>query len=394
MPTDPLLVDLVDYASARLPELVEAHVGRMLGAIEVYRGDVVNREDVRRSVDQNMRYLLLAIRDPEAPRDFAAPRETGRRRATQGIPLPEVLRAYRTGLSALWEAMTEHAARSKDPRMIHTVISAARLVWELTDEYAVELTESYRTTTADLLVSQQHRRSALAEALFTGAPGPDAGPWEVSKLLGIPPDGDLVVIAAETSGTAVEGLPRIETLLRERGLTSAWRLTPALQMGVVSLRQAQLDEVVDLLRSMAKARVGVSPVFGPFSEVPRALQLARVAMSGLPPGRVEVSVFSANPLAALVAQHMDEGKRIVGRVFGPVLELPSEDRAILLETLRSWFDCAGSAEQAAERLYCHPNTVRYRLRRLQELTGRSLSEPYGVADLATALQAINLDPPT
>jgi DNA-binding PucR family transcriptional regulator len=234
----------------------------------------------------------------------------------------------------------------------------------------------------------------LAEALFTGAPGPDAGPWEVSKLLGIPPDGDLLVIAAENSGTAEEGLPRVETLLTERGITSAWRLTPALQMGVVSLRPGQRDEVLDLVRGIAKSRVGVSPLFGAFSEVPRALHLARVAMTGVPAGKAEVNVFSPSPLAALVAQDMDEGKRIVARVLGPVQELPAEDRLVLLETLRAWFDNAGSAEQAAEKLYCHPNTVRYRLRRLQELTGRSLSEPYGVADLATALQALRFDYPS
>jgi DNA-binding PucR family transcriptional regulator len=86
----------------------------------------------------------------------------------------------------------------------------------------------------------------------------------------------------------------------------------------------------------------------------------------------------------------EEGERIVQRVLGTVLELPAEDRAVLLETLRVWFDNAGSAEQSAEKLYCHPNTVRYRLRRVQELTGRSLSEPYDVADLAAALQVLRL----
>jgi DNA-binding PucR family transcriptional regulator len=41
-------------------------------------------------------------------------------------------------------------------------------------------------------------------------------------------------------------------------------------------------------------------------------------------------------------------------------------------------------------LYCHPNTVRYRLRRLQEMTGRSLSEPRSVAELAAAAYALSL----
>jgi len=48
----------------------------------------------------------------------------------------------------------------------------------------------------------------------------------------------------------------------------------------------------------------------------------------------------------------------------------------------------------AEVLYCHPNTVRYRLRRLQELTGRSLSDPRGIAELAAAAYALRLNTAT
>jgi hypothetical protein len=388
---DELLAELVEYASDRLPALVDEHVRYMLAEIDVYAGDVVSRDDVHRSVEQNMRHLIEAMRDPSAPRDFAAPRETGRRRARQGVPLPEVLRAYRTGMTTLWDAMTERARRDRGPCMIDTLIAAAGVVWELNDEYALELTESYRATTAELLMAQYQRRSALAEALFTGTPGPDAGPWEVSKLLGMPPDGDLLVVAAENSGTAEEGLPRIEPRLAELGVVSAWRLTPAVQMGLVSLRPGQLDEVLELMGRRLAGRVGVSPVFRSLKEVPRALHLARVAMSRVPPGRAELSLFGASPLAALVAHDLEEGRRVAQRVLGPVLELPADDRAVLVETLQAWFDSAGSAEQAGEKLYCHPNTVRYRLRRVQELTGRSLSEPHAVADLAAALQALRMD---
>jgi DNA-binding PucR family transcriptional regulator len=62
---------------------------------------------------------------------------------------------------------------------------------------------------------------------------------------------------------------------------------------------------------------------------------------------------------------------------------------VLVETLTTWFDCARSAERAAEALVCHPNTVRYRLRRLEELTGRSPADPWEGAELAVALQALS-----
>ncbi|WP_434976477.1 helix-turn-helix domain-containing protein [Streptomyces puniciscabiei] len=50
---------------------------------------------------------------------------------------------------------------------------------------------------------------------------------------------------------------------------------------------------------------------------------------------------------------------------------------------------------AAARLSpCHRNTVRHRLRRLEELTGRSLQDPRAVAEISVALHALRLLPPT
>jgi len=41
-------------------------------------------------------------------------------------------------------------------------------------------------------------------------------------------------------------------------------------------------------------------------------------------------------------------------------------------------------------LHVHRNTVRYRLRRVEELTGRDLTQPIGVAELHLALEAARI----
>jgi DNA-binding PucR family transcriptional regulator len=87
----------------------------------------------------------------------------------------------------------------------------------------------------------------------------------------------------------------------------------------------------------------------------------------------------------------DEGGRLAHEVLGSVLALPADDRAVLLDTLHGYLDHDGSAERTGEALHCHPNTVRYRLRRLQELTGRSLSDPYALSELAAASYAVRLN---
>lgn len=157
-------------------------------------------QDLRRSVERNLRCIVAAIAHPQAPLNLAAPRETGRRRAHQGVPLPEVLQAYRVSFATLWDALVATARRSSQPGTADALLSAASMIWQLTDEHAVALTEAYRAATAELLVTEHQRRSALVEALLTGHPGPEAGPWEAATLLGLPPDAHLVVVAADTTG--------------------------------------------------------------------------------------------------------------------------------------------------------------------------------------------------
>jgi DNA-binding PucR family transcriptional regulator len=79
--------------------------------------------------------------------------------------------------------------------------------------------------------------------------------------------------------------------------------------------------------------------------------------------------------------------RIVGSVLGPLDRFPAGERATLLETLEAWRDSGGSTEQAAATLFCHPNTVRHRLRRIAEATGRSFTAPRDIAELCLALEA-------
>jgi DNA-binding PucR family transcriptional regulator len=81
---------------------------------------------------------------------------------------------------------------------------------------------------------------------------------------------------------------------------------------------------------------------------------------------------------------------LVDEVLGGLLQLDPGDRAVLLETLAVWLDCEGSAGRAAGRLYCHRNTVFNRLRRLEQLTSRSLSYPRDLAEVILSVEALRL----
>ena len=382
------LADLAKWAESGLPRLIERAADATIERVPFYRDKrLVPIEELHVAIEENLRFLIAAIGDPAAPLDLSVPEATGRQRARQGAPLPEVLQCYRICFTTLWDALVDHARGHDLSAATEALLTAAGLIMRLTDQHALALTEAYRAATAELLLAQQQRRSALVEALLTGHPGLEAGPWEAAALLGLPADGLLVVVAADTRGLAEASLRDVERRLGAHGMISGWRLTPAQQLGIVSLQADRHETLLSVLRESARARTGISPLYQSLADTPRALHLAQSALAGLRPGQAEVRTFNPSPLAALMVRDPDEGRRLADEVLGPVLGLPAEDRTTLLETLDAYLDHDGSAERAAEVLYCHANTVRYRLRRLQDLTGRSLSDPHGIAELATAAYA-------
>lgn len=77
-------------------------------------------------------------------------------------------------------------------------------------------------------------------------------------------------------------------------------------------------------------------------------------------------------------------------VYAPLLRAGGQ----LLETLDAYFAAGGVLEGAARTLYVHTNTVRYRLRRIADVTGFTPTNPRHAFVLRLALSIGRLDPPT
>jgi DNA-binding PucR family transcriptional regulator len=99
------------------------------------------------------------------------------------------------------------------------------------------------------------------------------------------------------------------------------------------------------------------------------------------------AVFDQAPVAVVAASAPDVLAELAQAVLGSLNQLPDDERQLLIGTLRTWLACGGSTDATAKALYCHPNTVRYRLNRVTEHTGRSLTDPQAVTELSLALQA-------
>ncbi|TML22941.1 MAG: PucR family transcriptional regulator [Actinobacteria bacterium] len=135
-------------------------------------------------------------------------------------------------------------------------------------------------------------------------------------------------------------------------------------------------------------------VVGP--AVPRldeATESARAALAGYraapawPAAPRPVAAADLLPERALAGDA--EARRILRQdVYGALLRSGNE----LLETLDAFFAAGGVLESAARALFVHPNTVRYRLKRISEITGLAPFSGRDAYALRVALTVGRLDP--
>jgi purine catabolism regulator len=77
----------------------------------------------------------------------------------------------------------------------------------------------------------------------------------------------------------------------------------------------------------------------------------------------------------------------VDRVLGPALRHDERRRTALASSVRAWLQAERRTDAAARALGVHPNTLAYRIRRFEQLTGRDLSVTADIVDVWLALRA-------
>jgi hypothetical protein len=162
------------------------------------------------------------------------------------------------------------------------------------------------------------------------------------------------------------------------------------------LRDAQ--PILESDRSRIRLTVGVSApaegvaaLVGALHEAQSAGRLAaiRAPAVGSAPSAV-VSVVTSDEVAShellLASVPGSVLRSFRERLLGPLLAYDERHRAELLPTLREFLACSGSWNACAATMYVHVNTVRYRIRRIEELTGRDLSRLDDQVDFFLALR--------
>jgi PucR family transcriptional regulator, purine catabolism regulatory protein len=153
-----------------------------------------------------------------------------------------------------------------------------------------------------------------------------------------------------------------------------------------ALVQAAEDDLAAALAAVTAAHgaavAGVGRPVGALAEVRDSLRDARLAAARARPGTVVR--FEDLDLVTFVVGEVGP-RRLGPKVAGPLAVL--HGNPALRDALLAWFAHDLDVVAAARALHLHPNSVRYRLSRIEALLGRPLRSPATIADLHVALVA-------
>jgi DNA-binding PucR family transcriptional regulator len=219
------------------------------------------------------------------------------------------------------------------------------------------------------------------------------------RPFGVGEQAAVLVFACDDPGAAE---PDLESALIEAGVGALVATREQLLCAVVD-GGAELDPV-ELARAMRLALIAghggehvraaasrVAPVGlmrRSFHEARCALEATALANGAAP------EVASHEDLGAfrlLLAVQDDDALRVYTEsVLGPLEDGGGEYGDELLRSLEAFIEQNGQWEKAARQLYCHRHTLRYRIKRIEELTGRDLKSARDRIELWLALRAREL----
>jgi PucR C-terminal helix-turn-helix domain len=159
-------------------------------------------------------------------------------------------------------------------------------------------------------------------------------------------------------------------------------------------RPGQIDRAV---RRYAQGRghAAIGPAV-PLAAAARSLRWARQAL-GLARRGIIAAEAAGGPVRAadhlstlLLLADEDLARTLLGDYLAPLARLRPGQRDRIAETMLAWLQFGENAAEVAHHMHVHPQTVRYRLRQIQELFSDQLRDPDRRLDLQLALRARRL----
>ena len=387
----------------RTDALVQSTVEAIRGEIPAYAAQeapffVDVREQVRRHYRVKL-HLLLEEREVTL-QDIAFARGAALRRARAGFALEDYLNAFRVAQQVFWEGVL--ACAGDTPLGHEAALTLTAPLLRYCDFVSTHAGHAYVESQQYVVADADREGRDLLEHLLAGAM-PTRGPLlAAARAYGIGAETPMMVALAVPVG------PQADADTPHAASAMLTRAVPRQAKVLVVVRQAEIVAVPALCHGADPAELcdhleaahdrlrregttlamGISTVADGVAELPRACLEARTALESVGDGGGVVALPRLSPLDYLVLRADDTARWLVDGRLRAFLDDDRGRGGVLTATVRAFADANLNLRLAAARLQVHPNTAQYRLRRIQERTGRN---PRRVADLLDLLVAIELD---
>jgi PucR-like helix-turn-helix protein/diguanylate cyclase with GGDEF domain len=358
--------------------------------------------DVRDQVRRHFRVKLGLLLDEREVtlQDIAFARGGAMRRARAGFALEDYLNAFRVGQQVFWDRVL--ACAGETPLGHEAALTLTAPLLRYCDFVSTHAGHAYVESRQYVVADADRERRDLLEHLLAGAM-PSGGPLAAAaRGYGLGAETPMMVALAVPVG------PQADADAAHAASAMLTRAVPQQARILVVVRQAEIVAVPALCHGMDPAELcdhleaahdrlrregtplamGISTVAGGVADLPRACLEARTALESVADGGGVVALPRLSPLDYLLLRADHTARWLVDARLRAFLDADRARGGVLVATVRAFAGADLNLRLAAGRLQVHPNTAQYRLRRIQERTGRN---PRRIADLLDLLVAIELD---
>lgn len=309
---------------------------------------------------------------PLAAAELEPFRASARERASEGMPLEDLLHAYRLGGRLGWRALADAAGPEEQPLLV----DAAEQVMRYVDEVSAAVAQAYLDERQQLVSEEERSARDLFEAIIRDQ-NLDGRLLRLAERRGFTLSDRYHPFVTRSPGSGGRHHADLAAVLRREG-------TLALTEG---------DRIAGLLTPEERQRARLPGTIGVIgeatlpSDLPAALDevrmLAELAERRELSGTIDATSF---PLELLLLAAPRHAQRITESILSPLSDLDGGRGGELRTTLEAFVEQDLDRRRTAEVLHIHPNTLDYRLRRVRELTGLDLRRPDSIALVVLALR--------
>jgi hypothetical protein len=364
-----------------LPSLAEEIITEIRRAIPEYARPIDGPygQTLRRGVEQGLTAFVDRVADPAASHEGNGEicRRLGQYEAQEGRSMDCLQAAYRIGGQAAWRRIMKVAPRHGLSSLVMSRLAEALFVY--LDELAALSLNGYLEAKADPAVALDERRRRLLRLILAGPSVPGRTLTELAVTAGWDLPGEVSMVAAQSGARYVRAAMDHDLLPDLDGAEPHLLLPGPLTTG----RRAMLEAAIP----GGRVAVGLTV---PLPQAADSLRWARRALTLAGTGVIDESHLTLCEDHLVTLWLLSDAAltgRLSRRSLAALDELTPGRRDRLSETLRTWLVTRGTAAEMAGRLDVHPQTVRYRIRKLEQALGEQLEDPDARFGIEATLRA-------